>query len=224
MATLVVMDGEDAGKSYEVSRALVLGREKADVPVKDIGASRAHCKVFSQAGEWAVVDLGSRNGTVVNGEKVARATLFHGDTILIGKTRFRLDAPEAPRPAPAAPAPPAARPASPSAPRGPSAVERERERLRAEKEAKRTSAAPAAAPAAGDGSGIVVRETVLQYGRIENRGGLLADDVAQRGGLFKVALVLGMLGLGAAIVYGIVRLNEKTVVEDPDVPEEATGR
>jgi pSer/pThr/pTyr-binding forkhead associated (FHA) protein len=222
MATLVVTEGPAAGKSYPVERALILGREKGDVPIPDIAASREHAKIFSQDGDWFVIDLGSRNGTKVNGSRVSRWHLGHGDTITIGKTTLRFDAPEAARKeAPAAPSAPAAaapaRPGAPAAPRGPSAIERERERLKREAEAKRPQGARARAD---DGSGVVIKETVLQYGRIDDKGGLLREDVGQRGGLFKVALVLGLLALGAAIVWGMVRALDRPVVEDPDVPEE----
>ena len=191
MATLVVTEGRGAGRSYPVPRALVLGREKGvDVQIGDAGASREHCKIYQQDGDWFVIDLNSRNGTKVNGQKVSRWHLAHGDLITIGTTAIRFDEPAAKRPEAAAPAPaaPAAAKPAAAAARGPSAIDRERERIRTEAEKNR-----AQAPRAGsdDGSGIVIRETVLQYGRVENKGGLFKEDVAQRGGLFKAALVLG---------------------------------
>jgi pSer/pThr/pTyr-binding forkhead associated (FHA) protein len=225
MASLVVTEGPGAGKSYRVERAVVLGREKtADIQVGDVGTSREHAKVFSQDGDWFVIDLNSRNGTSVNGSRISRTRLAHGDVISIGKVSLRFDAPEAVR----AEAPPAAAPrgaaaaasAAPSAPRGPSALERERERIRLEAESKRGQGPRAVAD---DGSGVVIRETVLQYGRIENKGGLLREDVGQRGGLFRVALVIGFLGLGTLIVWGIVTALDKDVVEDPNVPEAPAG-
>lgn len=224
MATLVVTEGRGAGKSYPVPRALVLGREKGvDVQIGDAGASREHCKVYSQDGDWFVIDLNSRNGTKVNGRKVSRWQLAHGDLITIGTTAIRFDEPAAKRAeeAPAAPASAPAAAAAAAAPRGPSAIERERERLRAESEKVR-----AQAPRAGkdDGSGIVIREKVLQYGRVENKGGLLKEDVAQRGGLFKVALVLGLAAFCALIVWVMFTVFSRDVVEDPNVPEAPAPR
>lgn len=219
MANLVVVEGPEAGKSYAVPRSVLLGRQKGvDVLIDDVAASREHAKVFTQDGDWFVVDLGSRNGTKVNGAKISRWQLGHGDTITIGKTSIRFDAPDVVRaaePAPAAPA--AAGPAAPSAPKGPSPLEQERARLRAAAAASRS--APTGRMQADDGSGVVVRETVLQYGRIDDRGGLLRDDLSQRGGLAKIALALLFLGVGAGIVFGIVKAMEKDVVEDPNVPE-----
>ncbi len=224
MATLVVTEGRGAGRSYPVPRALVLGREKGvDVQIGDAGASREHCKIYQQDGDWFVIDLNSRNGTKVNGQKVSRWHLAHGDLITIGTTSIRFDEPAARRAEAAAPAPaaPAAAKPSAAAPRGPSAIDRERERIRTEAGKNRAQAPRAGAD---DGSGVVIRETVLQYGRVENRGGLFREDVAQRGGLFKAALVLGMLGLGALIVWGMMSLLVKDVVEDPNAPEDVTPR
>ena len=57
MASLVILEGAGAGKSVPLQRAMVLGREKADVVVADVAASREHCKVFTQDGDWFVLDL-----------------------------------------------------------------------------------------------------------------------------------------------------------------------
>lgn len=216
MPSLVVVEGAEAGKSYPLARALVLGRQKGvDVLVEDIAASREHCKVFAQDGDWFVIDLGSRNGTKVNGAKISRLLLNHGDAIVIGKTVIRFDAPELP---PRAPVPAAAK-APAAAPRGPSALDRERERLRQESVRDR-----GARRAKDDGTGVVIREKVLQYGRIDDRGSLLKEDLAQRGGLFKAALAVGLLAAGALVVWGIVKALERDPVEDPDAPEGTTGR
>lgn len=227
MATLVVTEGPGAGKSYPVERPLILGREKGvDLQVVDIAASREHAKVFTQDGDWFVIDLGSRNGTLVNGSKISRWLLGHGDVIKIGKTSIRFDAPEVAARAPAATPPAgatasAAAPSAPAAGRGLSPLERERERIRLEAEGARGRAPR---PGADDGSGVVIREKVLQYGRVDDKGGLLKEDLAQRGGLFRVALVVGLLGLGVLIVWGVVKALDRKVVEDPDLPEQPTGR
>ena len=78
MASLVGTEGSDAGKSHPVARAVILGRQKGvDILVDDIGASREHAKVFPQDGDWFVIDLGSRNGTKVNGAAISRHRLAH---------------------------------------------------------------------------------------------------------------------------------------------------
>ncbi|HEU4394582.1 MAG TPA: FHA domain-containing protein [Planctomycetota bacterium] len=218
MATLVIVEGAGAGKSVPLQRSIILGREKADVIVADIGASREHCKVFQQDGDWFILDLNSRNGTKVNGEKISRWHLAPGDTITIGKTNLRFDAPELPPREAPKPSPAAARPPAPSMPFAPksasSAIQAERERLRKETIANRPVAPGSTAK--DDGTGIVIRETVLQYGRIEDKGGLLRDDVAQRGGFFKIALVVLLGGFLVGVVWGAMKLVDKEVVETPD--------
>lgn len=57
--------------------------------VTDDRCSRRHCQFYQQDQSWYVRDLGSRNGTRVNGERIQLATkLKDGDRIRIGKTRF----------------------------------------------------------------------------------------------------------------------------------------
>jgi pSer/pThr/pTyr-binding forkhead associated (FHA) protein len=66
----------------------VIGRSaQADVPLKDDNCSRQHCQVRKWAGKYMVEDLQSRNGTFVNGSKVAKdLALADGDVIAIGDT------------------------------------------------------------------------------------------------------------------------------------------
>jgi Protein of unknown function (DUF3662)/FHA domain len=68
------------------SRA-VIGRSKdCDVHVVDANVSRRHCEVIEEGDAWFVVDLGSTNGTEVNGLPVKRARLSNGDRITIGSS------------------------------------------------------------------------------------------------------------------------------------------
>jgi len=220
MASLVGIDGADAGNAHALSRSTILGRQKGvDILVADVGASREHAKVFPQDGAWFVVDLGSRNGTKVNGKPVSRWELSHGDLIAIGKAAYRFDAPEIAAkaaPPPPAPAAAAARPAAAAA-RGPSAVERERERLRA----AASRPAPSGRARADDGSGIVIKETVLQYGRTDDRGGVLKDDVGQRGPLFKIVLAVLLAAAFGGIVWGIVRALDRPPPDELEAPAPA---
>ncbi len=221
MASLVGTAGTDAGKTHAVARAVILGRQKGvDIPVDDIAASREHAKIFQQDGDWFVIDLGSRNGTKLNGKPVTRSPLSHGDLITIGNTAYRFDAPEIAAKAPAAPH--AAAPAGkPAAARGPSAVERERERIRA---AASSRSAQTARMRADDGSGIVIKETVLQYGRIEDKGGLLGEDLGQRGPVVKAAVAVLCLGVLSLIVWGVVKGLAKDPVEEPEAPAPAAAK
>ena len=67
-----------------------LGRESGnDIVVQDINASRRHAELrLNSQGIWVITDLGSMNGTVVNGVSVASQPLYPGDVVTIGKTDF----------------------------------------------------------------------------------------------------------------------------------------
>lgn len=69
---------------------LVIGRgSEADLRINDPGISRRHAEiVLDDAGTVRIRDLGSTNGILVDGEKVAEATLAEGSRIDIGKTRM----------------------------------------------------------------------------------------------------------------------------------------
>jgi len=70
----------------------VIGRaENASISVLDNKVSREHCRVAVDGGFYAVEDLESKNGTWVNGKKVTRALLFHGDSIAVGDQEFRFE-------------------------------------------------------------------------------------------------------------------------------------
>ncbi len=76
-----------------VSAETVVGRGlEAAVRVEDPGISRAHLALLRRAdGGFTAVDLGSRNGTWVNGVRVRTARLSEGDRLQIGiATTFRL--------------------------------------------------------------------------------------------------------------------------------------
>jgi hypothetical protein len=77
---------------------LVIGRgTEADLRINDPGISRLHAQIRVQASGRSVsvdiVDLGSTNGIVVNGHKVAEAVLQEGSRIEIGSTRMLVHAP-----------------------------------------------------------------------------------------------------------------------------------
>ncbi|MEW6027380.1 MAG: FHA domain-containing protein [Planctomycetota bacterium] len=66
----------------------VIGREKANaIYIDDPRASRQHAKITKEPdGSFLLVDMGSRNGIIVNGEKVSRRKLIEKDRIVIGRT------------------------------------------------------------------------------------------------------------------------------------------
>lgn len=67
---------------------IILGRSSgSDVILDDINASRTHAELrLEPQGKWSISDLGSTNGTYVNGRPIATQLLSNGDRIVIGST------------------------------------------------------------------------------------------------------------------------------------------
>ena len=62
-----------------------------DIVISDLGVSKQHAELRrSSAGAYSIIDLGSHNGTYVNGARVSQAELTEGDIITIGHVAFRL--------------------------------------------------------------------------------------------------------------------------------------
>ena len=103
MPTLAVESGPLAPRRYSFARRAVLGRgELADVRVEHETISRRHCEIRPLDDGWELVDLGSANGTRLNGEPVAgSAALADGDLVELGMVALRFvreDAVSAPPP------------------------------------------------------------------------------------------------------------------------------
>jgi len=85
----------DDGRNYPVGvGSTVIGRgEQAGFRLADAGASRQHARLDYDGHRVVLTDLGSANGTMVNGRRVSAVSLNPGDQILIGGTRltFRTD-------------------------------------------------------------------------------------------------------------------------------------
>jgi pSer/pThr/pTyr-binding forkhead associated (FHA) protein len=97
----------DNGAEIGVGRSIKIGRdEKNEVPLpKDTSASQEHAKLELLNGQVVLTDLGSSNGTWVNGVRITTPVyLTHGDKFRIGDTVFRLR--EGEKPLPAAEQPP----------------------------------------------------------------------------------------------------------------------
>jgi hypothetical protein len=82
-----------AGVRHELGRGtLTLGRAtECDIVVDDLSTSRRHAELRSEDGDYWVVDLGSTNGTEVNGKRVDRAKLEPGDVITVGQTQLHFE-------------------------------------------------------------------------------------------------------------------------------------
>jgi diguanylate cyclase len=96
---LVFLSGELIAVPIPLEREeVILGRAlEADVRVNDSAVSRRHARinqVFNEEtrkNDYVLTDFGSRSGTFVNGERVTKETLQHGDKITIGEQILRFD-------------------------------------------------------------------------------------------------------------------------------------
>ena len=80
-----------SNRAYDLAAARVLiGREsKNDVTLHDMNASRTHAELRRDpSGVWVLTDLGSTNGTFVNGREITTQPLSDGDRITIGVTNL----------------------------------------------------------------------------------------------------------------------------------------
>ena len=107
VASLVEGEDEDRGRASVVvhedggertvalaSGTVTIGRlAECDVVLKDKGASRKHAQLKLRDGSWTLTDLGSTNGTRLNGQTIQSRELADGDKITIGTTviEFRMD-------------------------------------------------------------------------------------------------------------------------------------
>ena len=98
MPSLVFLAGPIAGRRYKLAEGeYIIGRRSdCQIFVPDMRVSRQHARLWQDGEAWQIEDLGSNNGTFVNGEKVEIATpVRHDDEILIANNRIRVEAREA---------------------------------------------------------------------------------------------------------------------------------
>ncbi len=91
-ATLTILSGPDTGRVFSLEGEPVLGRGHAcQVRIDDNSVSRSHARVSALGPmRWGIADLGSRNGTFINGTRVHEHELRDGDLIQLGASvRFR---------------------------------------------------------------------------------------------------------------------------------------
>ncbi len=80
------------GSTFPLSPLTVLGRHpRCDIPVDDASVSAEHAEITASGAEWWVRDLGSTNGTFVNGYEVTFPTQVKtGDILQCGRVKFRV--------------------------------------------------------------------------------------------------------------------------------------
>lgn len=223
---LTRLDRETASAPLTSSDAIVvLGRQPGrGLKIDDATVSREHAKLFQRNGKWHVADLGSSNGTFVNGAKVTHAEIHPGDVLKLGSVELRFD--DGGEAEAHAPAPPvvvdAPMPNSPEE----TGIQLELPTdffSAAPKQDAPRAAAAAAAPAGPaftpQRSKALERALAERAARAAKPDGspLLRQDLAQHGGLSKALLVGIALAVAAGLFFGVMKLTE-TVVPEQTVP------
>lgn len=82
---------ELADREYPITGTVTrIGRSlTADLELEDISVSRRHALIVVEGDDVFLLDEGSRNGTRLNGDRVQRALLMDGDTIVLGTQQIR---------------------------------------------------------------------------------------------------------------------------------------
>lgn len=89
---LVVISGNAVGNRVTVHGNLLIGRDPhSSLVLNDPGVSGRHATLEDRGGTWTLVDLGSTNGTFVNGHRVTEADLRSGDKLGFGSSVVRFE-------------------------------------------------------------------------------------------------------------------------------------
>ena len=88
MAAIKVIQGPDKGRAFSLGDdETIIGRESETAQLNDGTVSRRHVRLWTEEGRWMLEDLGSANGTFLNGMRVSKAIpLNRGDQIRCGST------------------------------------------------------------------------------------------------------------------------------------------
>jgi two-component system NtrC family sensor kinase len=99
MASLHVIQGPQKGRIFELKESgNEIGRKSEALPLADGRISRKHARIFFRNGRWLIEDLGSVNGTFINGMEISRPMpLFPGNQILCGLTTLEFSDGEMPK-------------------------------------------------------------------------------------------------------------------------------
>jgi pSer/pThr/pTyr-binding forkhead associated (FHA) protein len=192
MARLTVIEGEAGASQHPIAEGTTLGRGAHNgIPMPaNGGCSRDHAKVWRIGpAQYAVADLGSTNGTLVNGEKTSRTNLEDGDEIRIGHVLFRFDLDDDEKPKP--------KPKAASSGRDDFAAVLRGDKERPDK--------PVAASLEGHAA-MQIKSRILQYNKKDNKGSQVNWDISQTAGPMRYLLMFGALAICAAIFYVVFKM------------------
>jgi pSer/pThr/pTyr-binding forkhead associated (FHA) protein len=87
---LVGVDGPQAGELFQIKGRVIVGsKDDCDVIIKDPSISGRHAEFIVGGSGVKVTDLGSTNGTYVNGGRVSSSDLVDGDGVRLGRSNFK---------------------------------------------------------------------------------------------------------------------------------------
>jgi hypothetical protein len=88
---VVAAMGHEPGTAFPIGEGAMLGRSNgADIPIDDPFASSAHARIFSRGDFMYIEDMGSTNGTYLNGRQLRSAErLKVADVVRIGDSEYR---------------------------------------------------------------------------------------------------------------------------------------
>jgi hypothetical protein len=87
MAKLKIIWPDNREQEFEITKpAITIGRTSDnDVKLSESGISRQQCKIEGSPGNYSIVDLDSKNGTMVNGTRISTSQLKDNDAIVVGR-------------------------------------------------------------------------------------------------------------------------------------------
>ncbi|MGD8352673.1 MAG: FHA domain-containing protein [Pseudomonadota bacterium] len=91
-AQLVLLTGKKAGTHYLIKddRMTVIGRDaECQIRIEDPDVSRRHAAIQPFGREFYIMDMGSTNGTLINGRQEEKRILRHADRITLGRQEFQ---------------------------------------------------------------------------------------------------------------------------------------
>lgn len=93
MAKLVLSFNGDVVEEYPLDKEIItIGRKPGnDIHIDNLAVSGTHAKILTILNDSFIEDLGSTNGTLINGDKIAKHALQNGERIVIGKHELKYD-------------------------------------------------------------------------------------------------------------------------------------
>lgn len=85
-----VTEGPQKGNKFNVPLPCTIGRRDADIRIRDVTVSKRHASLEASGEKIVFKDLGSTNGSMVNGKEVRETVLSDGDIVQIGNTTLKI--------------------------------------------------------------------------------------------------------------------------------------